>query len=404
MATKSLINALQTYHGAIMMRFMAMRDPAKGGTPDEKPRKLPLYRSVSEALRQRLKEGGMAAGTKLPPLRELASHFNVSTITVRQALRTLEQEGHLHCIAGVGVFVQPTIPTRPATERLTMAFASIEIDAYTNQIAHRIEEACQQRGWGMQIFNAQGDCQLEARNLSRFAKAGVSGAIILPLGDAENFEAMVRLKLSGFPFVLVDRSVAGLKIDTVESNHEKGAYLATKHLLGHGHRRIYMVSQSITLAPVSARARGYERALVDHGIEPRRAWKVIMDPEVTARGGREGRRWLGGREAMRPVLKAAEFPIAVFAHNAYSGWGVFEACRDLGVRVPDDVSIVCFDDLEFVRALTPPLTVVAQRIDEISRTAVELLERRLNSGPSAEYQHVLIDVDIIERGSVARLG
>ncbi len=365
-------------------------------------RKRPLYRSVSDAIRQRLVEGQLTAGARLPALRELASEFSVSTITIRQALQTLEREGRLHCIPGVGVFVRPTIPSRRAAEVTTIAFATIEIEtAFTSLIARGIEDACQQHGWGMQLLNAQGDAHIEARNLSRLAKSGVNGAIILPVSDAENLEAMVQLKLGGFPFVMVDIQVTGLKIDSVSSDHEKGAYLATQYLLDHGHRRVTMLTQVPKMSSIAARIRGYEQALVDRGIEPLRDWKIWIDDAIMRREGVAGRRWLSACEAMLSALRRLEPPIAVLAHNAYSGWGVFEACRQAGVKIPTEVSVICFDDAEFNRAFDPPMTAVGQRAEEIGHAAVEALDRRLSAGTMDDPQQILIDVDIIERGSVA---
>jgi LacI family transcriptional regulator len=300
------------------------------------------------------------------------------------------------------VFVRPTVPVRRGTEVTTIAYATIEIDAaFTSQLAHGMEEACQQLGWSMQLLNAQGDTHLEARNLSRLVKTGVSGAIILPVSDAENLEALVELKLSGFPFVLVDLCVPGLKVDVVASDHEKGAYAATEYLLKRGHRQVLMVTQVPRFSSVGARIRGYEQALADHGLEAFRDWKLWIDDAVARRGGQEGKRWLGAREATLVALPKFEPPIAIFAHNAYSGWGVFEACRELGLSIPQDVSVICFDDAEFTRALNPPMTAVRQRTGEIGRAAVELLERRLSMGTMEDPQHLLVGVDIIERGSVA---
>jgi len=372
-------------------------------SPHRGRRKL-LYRSVADSLRQQLAQGGLPDGAKVPSLRVLAKQFNVSTITVRQALQTLEREGHLHCIPGVGVFVRPTIPSRPVVETTTIAFATIEIEtAFTSWIARGVEEACQERGWGMHLFNARGDTHVEARNLSRLTRSGLSGAIILPVCDAENLEALVQLKLTGFPFVLVDLSISGLKIDVIASDHVKGARLATEYLLDKGHRRVLMIAQHSTMSSVPARIQGYEQALIDHGIEPLRDWKIWMDNAITCRGGKEGRRWLGGCEAALAALPKFEPPIAILAHNAYSGWGVFEACRRLGLRIPEDVSVISFDDAEFTRALNPPMTIVAQRTGDIGRVAIETLERRMAAGTMDNPQQILIDVDIIERGSVASL-
>jgi len=367
-----------------------------------KKKKLPLYRSITDVLRKQLTEGDLAAGSRMPALRELAKQFNVSTITVRQALRTLEQEGRLHCIPGVGTFVRPTIPRRVTTDQINVAFVTIEIEgAFTSEIAHSVEEECQQRGWSVQLFNAQGVPQLEARNLSRLTKSGANAAIIVPVHDNDNLEEMVKLKLAHFPFILVDRPISGLKVDVIASNHEKGAYLATEYLLNHGHRRILIVTEEPESSAVAARIRGYEQALIDNGLEPLREWKAWIDQETAIQGEREKRRWLAGFEAIIPLLKKSMFPVAVFAHNSYSGWGVFEACRELKLKVPQDVSIICFDDTEFLRALTPPMTTIAQRTYEIGKLAVQTLEQRLSQENAEEPHQVLVDVDLIERESVA---
>jgi DNA-binding LacI/PurR family transcriptional regulator len=388
------------------MDLQAKRQGQPAGARKRSGRKNALYRSLTESLRQQLADGAMEAGGRIPPLRELAGKFNVSTTTVRQALRALEQEGQLHCIPGVGTFVRPVLPQRAATQQVTVTFATIEIEAaFTNEIAHGIEEACQERGYSMQLLNAQGDPQIEARNLARLSKSHSSGAIILPVSAEANFEAMVQLKLSGFPLVVVDRVIPGLRVDYVGSDHEKGARLATEYLLDHGHRRVFVLSQQPgVMSSVAARVRGYEEALVSRGIEPLREWKIWIDDKVIMEGFRQRKRWLGGREAALPVLEKIAPPVAIFAHNAYSAWGVFEACRDLGLNIPRDVSIVGFDDAEFTRALDPPLTAIAQRSREIGRIALNLLERRLTTAGTTEPQQVKVDVDLVERQSVASPG
>jgi LacI family transcriptional regulator len=96
--------------------------------------------------------------------------------------------------------------------------------------------------------------------------------------------------------------------------------------------------------------------------------------------------------------------LAFFALNDYIGWGVYKACQELDLKIPDDVSIVCFDDSDITQAMTPPITVVAQRTEQIAQKAAELLERRLmleNKEQSPE--HTIIDVDLIERESVAHV-
>jgi LacI family transcriptional regulator len=374
--------------------------------PAQQPKrheKRPMYHRVYQSLRKRLLNGEWAPGSRLPTLHEMANEFKVSTSTIRGALRVLEKDGCVYQVPDVGAFVHPSYPTATA---VTIAVAMIDIGgAFEMQIAHGAEHCCQERGWDLKIYNARHDPRIEAGNLTRLAAPGCRGAIVMPIGNNANLEHLVKLKLSGFPVVLVDRGIIGLNVDVVESDNERGAYAATSHLIQHGHRRLYMVSDGISAVPetsVLARVRGFERALGDNGIDPARSNMAWIDPEIAGQGVREGQRWLAGCEAAVPLLRTVQPPVGIFALNDYVAWGVVQACRKLKLRIPDDVSLVSFDDSDITRALD--LTVVAQRPGQIGRKAVQLLERRLQpGGTDLPAEHVYIDVELIQRGSVLDL-
>jgi len=365
----------------------------------------PMYHRVYQSLRKRLQNGEWAPGARLPTLHEMADEFKVSTSTIRGALRVLEKDGCVYHVPDVGAFVHPSYVTRTATA-VTIAVAMIDIGgAFEMQIARGVEHACQEHGWDLKIYDARHDPRIEANNLTRLAGASSRGAIVMPIGNNANLEHLVRLKISGFPVVLVDRGIFGLNVDVVESDNEKGAVLATEHLIERGRRRLFMVSDPISPVPetsVLARVRGFEKALTANGIELARSNMVCIEPEMSARAVREGQRWLAGYEAAIPFLKSIAAPIGIFALNDYAAWGVMQACQKLNLRVPEDVSLVCFDDSDIARALVPPLTVVAQRPGEIGRRAVELLERRLQpGGTELPPEHIYVDLELIPRGSVA---
>ncbi len=383
------------------MALKQPRDRAKGPRTTKAPR----YQAVSQALRQEMSSGRLAPGVKLPALRDLAERFKVSTNTIRYALRALEREGCVYHVRDIGAFVHPSHPGESGTA-VTVALSTIDIEgAFELGIARGIEQACHQRGWGLQVFDARADDAREAVNLSRLKKTATQGAVVMPINDHANLEALVELKLSGYPIVLVDRGMPGLKVDLVESDHEAGAYLATKYLLDRGHKRVHMVTFPPMVTSIASRSRGFERALIDHGLEPTRRSLVLVDPAVSGRGIREGNRWLEGFEASIPLLRTWDGPMAIFALNDYVGWGVYQACRELNLRIPEDVSVIAFDDSELTRALTPPMTVVAQRPGELGLKAMELLERRLQAADPTKLapEHVVIGVDLIERESVADL-
>lgn len=356
------------------------------------------YRVVTDALRERVSKGELPAGVRLPTLRELAAEFKVSINTVRNAIRILEREGGLYHVPDVGTFVRP-----PGTASSRSALALIAMDlgrSFEAQVALGVEHACQEREWDVQILDSRLDAELESRNLRRVMDSGARGAIVMPLGDDRNLEAIFQLKLRGFPLVLIDRGLPGLRVDRVESDHEQAAYLACRHLIGCGHEHVYLAMEPLVATCVQSVVEGFERALREEGLEPVRALRLHVDGGVDLEGRRAGKRWLGGREAALPVLRRARFPVGIIAQNEYISWGVLEACRELGLSVPREVSIVSLHDSELARAMTPALTAVAPRLPEIGRRAVELLEERLPT-PELEPRYVRMPVELRERASVA---
>jgi len=382
--------------------------------PFEQPGKRPsggadrLHISVAEALRQRVVAGGLPKGAKLPPLREIAREFDVSTMTVRQAIRRLEAQGCVHRIPGVGAFVTPSDPGKSETVRKMLTFAATDLSsAFEMGIARGVEKAGRELGWGVQILDAYHDADLEARNMLGLPSSGCRGALILPTwGDNRCVESLFALRASGFPIVVVDRIPPGLSADFVESDHEQGAYKATRHLIQHGHRRVFILTPPPMVSSIAARIQGYERALRTAGIEPLPEWKAWMDLRVQANGFRDQRKWIGGYQAILPVLQTHSPPLAVFAVDPYTAWGVYEACRELRLRIPQDLSIVGFDDSEVTLAMHPPITTMSQRTDAIGRASVELLDelvtnRVSSNGERRSYRHIVIDVDLVQRQSVA---
>ncbi len=363
-----------------------------------------MYQRVYETLRKRLQGGEWAPGIRLPTLQEMANEFTVSTSTIRSAFNMLEKDGCVYQVPDVGAFVHPSYcPSSPGT--VTVALAMIDIGGpFEMQIARGVEHACQERGWDLKIYDARHQAPIEASNLTRLAASGTRGAIVMPIGNNANLEHLVRLKIANFPVVLVDRGIIGLNVDVVESDNKKGAFVAAEHLIQRGLQQIFMVSDPI--APVAetsvlARVQGFEQALKAYGVQLSRGNIVWTDPDVCTKAVREGHRWLAGYEAIIPLLKSTPLPIGVFALNDSAAWGVVQACRKLGLRVPEDVSIVSFDDSDIALALVPSITVVAQRPNLIGRKAVELLERRLQpGGMDLPPEHIHIDVELIQRGSV----
>lgn len=368
-----------------------------------------LYESVLDQLRKRVTDGRTPDGEKLPTLKTLAEELDVSTMTVRKAIRTLEDEGHVRHISGVGTFVRQDPRLPPVTQRFIAFVGACIGSTFQMGIAHGVQRAGQRHRWAVQLLDAHLDSEIEGDNIENLPASGVKGAIVLPpLADPRTVRILFEVQAKRFPIVLVDQEISGLKADLVASDHEAGGYQAANHLLSRGHRQIVMLTHPTSSSSVAARVAGYQRALTGAGVPPKPEWLAWIDPATHAAGYREGRRWLGGYQAILPVLRQIQPPVAVIGIDAYVGWGVYEACRELNLRIPEDVSVIAFDDSEVTHALRPSMTIISQRMDEIGRTAIRLLERRIEAMQTTEsvpteFRHVFVDVDLVERESVARI-
>ena len=224
----------------------------------------------------------------------------------------------------------------------------------------------------------EGDPEREERYLHLLQAKQVDGALID--GPVLPATRVARFVEDGFPIVCVDRDVDLPSVPLVQVDNRLGARRATEHLLSLGHRRIAHVSgsQLQRLRHSRERLAGYREALAAAG--------VGEDPRLVAAGDYTEE---GGRGATRALLDAgAEFS-ALFAANDLSAIGAMRALAERGRRVPEDVSVVGFDDVHISAFINPPLTTVHQPAAEIAQRATELLIALIHGREVAERRHVL---------------
>lgn len=259
---------------------------------------------------------------------------------------------------------------------------------YFGLIVSSIAETLDRHGRQV-ILNAGEAAQHEPVLTQLASRRGIGGAIlILP---PEPSEDLVRLSSRRFPFVVVDpRTALPPDIPSVSAAHHSGARQLTAHLTGLGHRRIGVIAGPREWLAADARLSGHSAALADAGILPDPAL-VRHDQPTTQHGYR----------AARELLALAPRPTALVAFNDKAAVGALQAATELGLTVPDDLSVTGFDDLDLSRATTPPLTTVRQPLQEMGRMAVSLLTRLLDRH-ELEARHVELAVDLVVRGSTAR--
>jgi LacI family transcriptional regulator len=211
--------------------------------------------------------------------------------------------------------------------------------------------------------------------------------IILPEESSEELE---RLLDGGYRFVVLDPLMPlDERIPSVSAAHTSGADQAMRHLLELGHRRIAQITGPRGWVATEDRRRGYGAALAAAGILADPELEVEAEPEIDS-----------GRTAAAHLLDLPEPPTAIFAFNDNIAIGTLQAARAHGLRVPEDLSVVGFDDVEHATIVTPPLTTVRQPLAEMGRTAVSLLNRLLEK-QRFETLHVELATRLVVRNSTA---
>ncbi|WP_322978227.1 LacI family DNA-binding transcriptional regulator [Pseudomonas sp. C11] len=256
---------------------------------------------------------------------------------------------------------------------------------YFAELARGIEDHAERNGYSVILCNSDDDIDKQLRYLRVLLERRIDGLIVATVAsDAAFAEALANLRV---PLVLVDRSLDGVDADQLRVDHEQGAYLATRHLLELGHRRIVCIGGPASTQVAQLRAAGYQRALAEAGIEA----QAVVDCPFTSPAG---------HAAAQTLLSAELRPTAIFAGNDMIALGVLRAAAERELQVPQQLSVVGFDDIEVSRYLHPALTTVGQCIGQLGeQVAARLLERIRTPGLAVSQQ--LIEPILVLRESSA---
>jgi LacI family transcriptional regulator len=244
------------------------------------------------------------------------------------------------------------------------------------EMGRAIELAAFQAGFSVILCNTENDRGKERLYLAVLAKKQVDGIILV--AAEERGDAVAGLLRGRLPVVAIDRERPGLKLDTVLTDHRMGGRLATGHLIGLGHRRIGCITGPARLSPSRLRLAGYRRALREAGIGPDDLLVVEGDFHPSS-----------GAAAARALLQRPRPPTAIFACNDLMAMGVLSAAAASGRRVPADLAVVGYDDIELAPFTTPPLSTVAQPRREMGREIVKLLVNRIGDRDLPPQREVL---------------
>jgi GntR family transcriptional regulator, arabinose operon transcriptional repressor len=379
-----------------------------------------LHFQLMTYFRERILDGRLSAGARLPTDGELAAQYQISRDSVRQALALLANEGLIERVQGRGTFVsQPASNGSPVTPLKQKQIGLVLNRTFRTQVNMNllvgVEQAAKSHGYSVSFTYAEGNQEQQARDIARLRANHVSGMIIYLTGDSTHDASILQLQADHVPIVLIDRYFPGLAIDYVGLDNVGGGYRATEHLLILGHRRIgfiYSYEETLQTTSVYERWQGYCKALQKYGVpydetlvtpdcNPcyQAEWpigSVPFDETPVVPDFRQLQ--TGTHEGLVEFLERPDRPSAIFAVNDYVALDVMQAAKAIHLRIPEDLAVVGFDDTEFAAHVNPPLTTIAQPFIDIGLRAGTLLISRIE-GIVGVPKHIELPTNLIIRES-----
>lgn len=331
----------------------------------------------------------------MPPmtLAELAEQLNLSTATISRALndqpgvgaqtrqRVLSAAAELGFVPHSGA--RTLVTTRTENIGFVLYAKLIVSDPFYSRIVQGVERECARRGYHLFLSALEPAQAAQPHAFSLVQSRRVDGLILAGPDIPARFA--LELHATGLPIVLVDNALSETTVDTILSDDRAGAYAATQHLAEHGYGSIACVSGPRSWISSRERTAGYRQALEEAGLVP----QVVEMDETTHESG---------RAAMQQILDGGTAPRATFAVNDAMALGVIHAVEAAGLRVPDDVAVVGFDDLAWTALHRPALTTVHIYKEQMGRlAAARLLD--LIAEPSSQPVRALVNTRLVIRQS-----
>ena len=267
--------------------------------------------------------------------------------------------------------------------------------------ARHVESAALKLGFQVLLGNSDRDPERESRYAEELWGYGVRGLIFgSSLFQVSHIENLISRGLHVVAFERPIQEDGGIQIDSVGIDNTLAARLATKHLLSLGHKRIGFLSGPIKTVSRLDRLSGYQSALRDAGIasDP----KLVWDTAPTGNSYGDADAVDLGRQGAQELLSQSDPPTAIFAINDMIAFGAYAGAKDMGLTIPDDLSVVGVDDITLTEIVQPSLTTIRQPIEKIATLAVERLIARVTGTISEAQGHQIFPPQLIVRSSTTR--
>lgn len=325
-------------------------------------------------------------------MRDVAKHAGVSVSTVSHVInetRHVSTDTRQRVLGAMDALnYQPNRLARSLRVKKTQTIGMIVPDSsnpFFSEIARHIEDYCFEQGYSVILCNSDGDLDKELFYANVLVEKQVDGILFVAVGLSE--DNILKLNAQRIPIMLVDRQIPNLPLDSVLADNRRGGWLATQHLIEHGHKRIGCITGFSDLTPSSERVIGYHQALEEHNLG--------IDETLILQGDFHLQ---SGYDRANQLLDMNQPPTAIFCGNDLMAIGAMRAAGGRGLRIPDDIAIVGFDDIPIAQFTNPPLTSITQPLKKLGRLSSQLLIERIQKKDLDVAQHML-EVDLAIRQS-----
>jgi len=329
-----------------------------------------------------MKEIARMAGVSLGTV----SHVLNRSAPVREPLRRRVEEA----VQAVGY--QPSALARGLRRDKTNMIGMVIPDVtnpFFPAVVRGAEDTAFANGYRLVLCNTDNDHSKELVHLNELRTYLPSGLIVIPSDFSDLTRQAESYQKSGAAVVCVDRLPRRWHGDSVTAANEQGAYAAIRHLIQLGHRRIAAIAGPLHLTNSEQRLCGFRRAMAEAGLS--------VAPEYLQESSFD---LAGGRSRAMLLLRMLPRPTAIFGGNDMIAMGVLQAIHELGLRCPEDVSVMGFDDLDFAALINPPLASVLQPGYQLGATAARILLDRVH-GDDGPARHIVLPTELRIRESIA---
>lgn len=361
----------------------------------------PLYQQILEYLREKITSRQLLPGQQLPTEFELAEQFGVSRITSKRALEELEKEGYIYRKRGHGSFVSPSViktANNGIGKVVSIIFPYHSAEGWVMTYIKGAMDYLNPRGYFLSIHCTGGENERDY--LNQLTLDGVGGIIYYPSSTVKNIDILTTLCMNNYPVVTIDKYFDGIPLSHVVSDNFNGEYMLVKHMVELGHRRIAYVCADTINNKSSLRDRylGYCKALKDHGLEIDQEI-IFLDYYTRMIEFKEESKQ---KEFLREKLKSMidSGVTAMLAENDVEAITIYKILTEIDVKIPQQVSLAGFDNIELLKHFELPLTTINQNFYEIGKRAAQLVVKSIEE-KSYKYVREIIPVELIKGETTA---